>query len=72
MDTKTVLKELMVNNMFLTEFDLDQSKMCLKNEKDEVVFQFKLIEGKTTLESLKIAAKKLYDTIDCAIEGREF
>ena len=65
---RNVFHELMVNNLFVCDgSDLGENVECLKNEKDQVVFQFKLQEGKTLIESLQEAVNKLKRTVDDAV-----
>lgn len=64
-----ILMGLMENNLFLCDFGDDKS--CLKNERDEVVFSFGLLEGKTTLEALKIASRRLNKIINEAFKAAQ-
>lgn len=61
-EIQKVLSDLMQNNLFLCDYS--EESMCLKNEKGEVVFSFKLSEEMTTLQSLRFQLNNLKRKID--------
>jgi hypothetical protein len=63
---ETVLIDLMGNNLFGTSYE--SGMRCLKNENGEVRFSFKMIEGKTMLESLRLGLADLTDRVDDAFK----
>ena len=61
---KTLLKLAEKGIFICSDKDFETSKvMLLKSEKDEVLFKFKLVEGRTTLDSLCIRLDKIKDEI---------
>ena len=61
---KSFLENLAKENLFLCDYDIENDKMCLKNEKDEVIFMFTIQKDMNTINSIRYALRSLNHKIE--------
>lgn len=59
-----VFKNLASKGMFICSDEKDSKYMVIKNQEDMVVFRFKLVEGVTTLNSLKMRIDRMKSEVE--------